>query len=181
MNRTAVLTLVLFAVSALTTTFAGPAPGTYTGTFARISPAAKPKLDSYTGTATASNPADSNATASTQIILSAVKNASDSVRCKIVLLPSGDLDVDVSGKVRSRTTGRLIRFKASGIGKATIGATSIGASIRNGELRGNVPAAIEISARSEATNLFVTISVRPSERHPLGSYSATFGGSLPAM
>lgn len=175
------LFLSLFTALTIAPVFAGPAPGTYVGDFTRIAPAAKPKLDSYACTATAYNPTDPMASASTHVIFNATKSASESVRCKITLLPSGQIDFDLSGKVRSRTTGRLIRFKASGVGAATIGATSISSSIKKGELRRNTPAKIEVSARSEATNLFVTFTVRGTGPHPLGFYSGSFAGSAPSM
>ena len=175
------LFLLLFTALTIAPVFAGPAPGTYTGDFTRIAPAAKPKLDSYDCTATASNPSDPMASASTHVIFNATKSASESVRCKITLLPSGQIDFDLSGKVRSRTTGRLIRFKASGVGAATIGATSITSSIKKGELRRNTPAKIDVAARSEGTNLFVTFTVRGNGPHPLGFYSGSFAGSAPSM
>lgn len=173
------LFLSLFAALTIAPVFAGPAPGTYVGDFTRIAPAAKPKLDSYACTATAYNPTDPMASASTHVIFNATKSASESVRCKIVLLPSGQLDFDLSGKVRSRTTGRLIRFKASGLGAASVGTTSISSSIRKGELRRKTPAKIDVTARSDSGNLFVTFTVRGKGPHPLGFYSGSFAGAAP--
>jgi len=173
--------LILLIASAVASAIAGPAPGTYNGTFTRIAPAAKPKLESYPCSATAYNPSDALATASTHVIFNATKSASESVRCKVILLPSGQLDFDLSGKVRSRTTGKLIRFKASGVGSATIGATSLSSSINKGELRRNTPAKIDVTARSDSGNLFVTFTVRGTGPHPLGFYSGSFSGAIPGM
>lgn len=175
------LSLILLSTLAVASVVAGPAPGTYNGDFTRIAPAAKPKLDSYASTATAYNPSDPLATASTHVIFNATKSASESVRCKIILLPSGQLDFDLSGKVRSRTTGKLIRFKASGVGSATIGTTSLSSSIKKGELRRNTPAKIDVTARSDSGNLFVTFVVRGTGPHPLGFYSGSFSGGIPGM
>ena len=169
----------LFCLLSIVPGFAGPAPGTYIGDFTRIAPAAKPKLDSYPCTATAYNPSEAMASASTHVVFNATKSANESVRCKVVLLPSGQLDFDLSGKVRSRTTGKLIRFKATGLGAATIGDTSISSTIRKGELRRNTPAKIDVSARSDSGNLFVTFTVRGKGRHPLGFYSGSFAGAAP--
>ncbi len=173
------LFLSLFAALTISTAFAGPAPDTYVGDFTRIAPAAKPKLASYDCTATAYNPTEAMASNATHVIFNASQGVNESVRCKVMLLPSGQLDFDLSGKVRSRTTGKLIRFTATGLGNATVGATSFSSNIRKGELRRNTPAQIEVSARSEETNLFVTFTVRGKGRHPLGFYSGSFAGAAP--